>query len=138
MVPSDMTLRVQSDASRLSRPNSKFVAGGCHWLGTSGHFFLNAPIYAHSTTIPVVTAAVSESEYAGVFANGQVTVDERTILSSLGYPQTPTTILCDNECACGLASETVRTKKSKSIDMRFDWTRCRVQQHQLLVSHIAG
>ena len=29
-------------------------------------------------------------------------------------------------------------KKSKSIDMRFDWARCRVQQHQLLVSHVAG
>ena len=138
IVPSDMTLRVQSDASHLSRPNSKSVAGGIHWLGTSDPFFLNAPIYAHSTTIPVVTAAVSESEYAGVFANGQVAVDERSILSSLGYPQTPTTILCDNECACGLASETVRAKKSKAIDMRFDWTRCRVHQHQFRVSHIAG
>jgi hypothetical protein len=81
---------------------------------------------------------VSESECAGVFANGQVAVDERPILSSLGHPRTPTTVFCDNERARGLASETARAKKSKSIDTRFDWTRCRVQQHQLLVSHVAG
>jgi hypothetical protein len=81
-----MTLRAQSDASHLPRPNSKSVAGGYHWLGASDPFFLNAPIYAHSTTAPVVTAAVSESEHASVFANGQATVDGRSILSSLGRP----------------------------------------------------
>ena len=46
--------------------------------------------------------------------------------------------MCDNECACGLASKTARAKKSKAIDMRFDWARCRVHQHQFRVSHIAG
>ena len=90
-----MALRIQPGASRLSRSNSKSVAGYYHWLGNSNFFFLNAPIYAHYITIPVVTAAVSESECAGVFANGQV-------LSSLG---------CGSGCACGLASETARAKK---------------------------
>jgi hypothetical protein len=62
---------------------------------------------------------VSESEHAGVFCNGQVGVDERIILSSLGHPQPTTIIYCDNECA----------KKSKSIDVRFDWTQDRVRQN---------
>jgi hypothetical protein len=47
-------------------------------LGTSDPFFLNAPVYAHFTTIPFVTATVSESEHAGVFANGQVAVEPLT------------------------------------------------------------
>ena len=85
-----------------------------------------------------MTAAVSETEYAGVFANGQIAVDERRALSSLGYPQPPTAIYCDNECAVGLASDTVRAKKSKSIDMRFDWIRDRVRQGQLLVTFLPG
>jgi glutathionylspermidine synthase len=87
--------------------------------GTSGPLFLNAGTHCHSTLIPVVTAAVSESEYAGVFANGQIAVDEIRALGSLGYryPQPPPVILGDSECAVGLATDTVRAKKSKSIDM---------------------
>jgi len=40
--PSDMLLRVESDASYLSRPNSGSVAGGFHYLGTSDPDFRNA------------------------------------------------------------------------------------------------
>ena len=136
--PSEMLLRIHSDASHLSRAKSGSVAGGIHYLGTSDPYFINAPILCHSTGIPVVCAAVSESEYAGVFSNAQIGADERTCLASLGYPQPPTVIYCDNECAVGLASSTVRAKKSKSIDMRFDWIRDRVRQLQFLVSFIPG
>jgi hypothetical protein len=136
--PSDMLLRVHSDASYLSRPNSGSTAGGFHYLGSTDPTFLNAPIFCHSTRIPVVCAAVSEAEYAAIFANAQVAADERVILSNLGYPQSPTPILCDNECAIGLATETVRPKKSKSIDMRFDWIKCRVRQHQYVITFVPG
>ena len=138
IVPSEMLLRIQSDGSHLSRPHSKSVAGGIHYLGTTDPFFLNAPIHVQSTTIPVNTAAVSETEYAGCFANGQIGTDERSVLKNLGYPQPPTIILCDNECAVGLASDTVRAKKSKAIDMRFDWIRDRVRQKQFIVSFLPG
>jgi hypothetical protein len=84
-----MLLRTHSGASHLPRPNSGSVAGGIHYLGTSDPLFLNAAIHVHSTLIPVVTAAVSESEYAGVFANGQIAVDEIRALGSPGYPQPP-------------------------------------------------
>ena len=47
-------------------------------------------------------------------------------------------MLCDNECAVGLASDTVRAKKSKAIDMRFDWIRDRVRQKQFIVSFLPG
>jgi len=136
--PSDMILRVHSDASYLNRPKSGSTAGGFHYLGTSDPTFYNGPVFCHCTRIPVCCAAVSEAEYAGVFCNGQVVVDERTILSSLGHPQHTTTIFCDNECAVGLAEMTVRPKKSKSIDMRFDWIQDRVRQKQIKIEWIAG
>ena len=136
--PSDMILRVYSDASYLNRPNSGSTAGGYHYLGTTDPAFHNGPVFCHCTRIPVVCAAVSEAEYAGLFANAQVCVDERRILRSLGYPQPPTVIWCDNECAIGLASETVRPKKSKSIDMRFDWIIDRVRQHQFKIQFCSG
>ena len=57
----------------------------------------------------------------------------------MGYSQPdPTPIFCDNECAVGLSSDTVRPKKSKSMDMRFDWIKDRVRQLQFLVRYIPG
>ena len=41
-------------------------------------------------------------------------------------------------CSVGLASDTIRPKKSKSIDKRFDWVKCRVRQHQFNIKWIAG
>jgi hypothetical protein len=135
---SSMLLRIHSDASYLSRPKSGSVAGGFHFLGDSDPTLLNAPLLCHSTLIPVVVGAVSEAEYAAAYANAQLGVDERQILANLGYPQPPTPVFCDNECAVGLANTTVRPKKSKSIDMRFDWIQDRVRQLQFDVRFIPG
>ena len=136
--PSDMLLRIESDASFLSRPKSGSVVGGFHYLGRHDPAFRNAPIICISSLIPVIVAAVSEAEYAGVFGNAQVGVDSRSILKSLGYPQPPTPILCDNECAVGLSNKTIRPQMSKSIDMRLNWIQDRVKQRQFDVIHVKG
>ena len=60
-------------------------------------------------------------------------VDIRNILSDLGYHQPPTSLLCDNACALGLATNIVRQRRSKSIDMRFHWIGDRIQEHQFQV-----
>ena len=41
--------------------------------------------------------SAAEAEYAALFLVGQYTVNLHHILADLGYPQKPTTILCD-EC----------------------------------------
>ena len=135
---SSMLLRIHSDGSYLSRPKSGSVAGGFHFLGDADPTLLNAPVLCHSTLIPVVVGAVSEAEYAAVYANAQHGVDERRILANLGYPQPPTPIFCDNECAVGLSNGTITQKKSKSMDMRFDWVKDRVRQLQFDVRFIPG
>ena len=66
---SSMLLRIHSDASYLSRPKSGSVADGFHYLGDPDPNSLNAPVLCHSTLIPVVVGAVSEAEYAAVYAN---------------------------------------------------------------------
>jgi hypothetical protein len=51
-----------------------------------------------------------------------VLVELTLTLTNLGHPQqSPPLIFVDNECAIGLATSSVRPKKSKSIDMRLDW-----------------
>jgi hypothetical protein len=62
----------------------------------------------------------------------------RTNLSDLGYPQPPSIIMCDNTCAIGIATYSIKQKRSKAIDMRFHfhWVRDRVRQGQFIISYI--
>jgi hypothetical protein len=99
---------------------------------------VNHPVSAHSTRIPVVVSFVAEAEIAGVFAAARIALDERQILADLGHPQPPTVIYCDNECAIGLANRTMTPKLSKSLDMRFNWLRDRVDQGQFRVVFVPG
>ena len=136
---SDMYLKVQSDASFNSRPGSKSVAGGYHYLGNyDDPTFFNAITVPMCSTIPVVCGAVSEAELGAAYANGHVAIEERNILQSLGYPQPPTPLLVDNKLAVALANESITPKKSKSMDHRFNWLRDRVRQNQFAVDYIPG
>ncbi len=60
-------------------------------------------------------------------------------LTNLGHPQQPPPLLfVDNECAIGLATSSVRPKKSKSINMRLDRLKERVSQHFLRLVFLPG
>ena len=108
-------------ASRLLQSNPSFT------LPTSVTH--NAPLHAHCQRIPVVVASVAEAEYASAFGGGQVVVELTLTLTNLGHPQqSPPLLFVDNECAIGLATSSVRPKKSKSIDMRLDWLKERASQ----------
>ena len=134
-----MLLRAHSDASYLSRPNSGSVAGGYHYLGNrqNNHAF-NHPILTFSTLIPVIVASATEAEYALVYANCVLACDVCRTLANMGYPQPPTPILTDNECAVGLANGSLKIKMAKSINMRLHWVQDRVKRNQLTVFHIPG
>ena len=135
----DMRLFIQSDASYLSRPKARSVAGGVFYLGnTNQPTSINGPCLALSTIIPVVVSSVAEAEYAAVFMNAKEGAAIRIILDNIGYPQPTTEILCDNMCAVGLASDTLTQKRTKSIHMQFHWIRDRVQQKQFLVTWRKG
>ena len=51
----------------------------------------------------------------------------RLTLADLGYPQKPTTIICGNECAVGIANDSFTQKRSKTIDMCYHWMRDQVK-----------
>jgi hypothetical protein len=137
---SDMIQIIQSDCSYLSRSHARSVAGGISYLGNANDdaTFINGNIFAFSKIIDVVVASVGEGEYASVFLNAQAGEYVRSILIALGHPQPPTIIYCDNECAVGLANDTVKMKRSKSIDMRFHWIRDRIKQGHFVVTWIKG
>ena len=135
----DMVLHVQSDASYLSRNNARSVAGAIFYIGNINKpEFINGSVHALSTIIPAVVASAAEAEYAALFMAVRDAVDIRNILSDLGYPQPPTSLLCDNACAVGLATNRVRQRRSESIDIRFHWIRDRIQQNQSKVHRQKG
>ena len=134
-----MVLHIQSDASYLSRPNARSVAGAIFYLGnTNQPTHINGSVHSFSTIIQSVVSSVAEAEYAALFLAGQEGVWLRQILHSLGYPQDPTIILCDNKCAVGIADDTIKPKRTKSIDMRFHWIRDRIAQKQFIVTWRKG
>ena len=53
------------------------------------------------------------------------------------YPQGPTPVYCDNTCAVGLATDTLKAAKTKAIDLRFHCLRDRVRQGQFKILWIA-
>jgi hypothetical protein len=82
---------------------------------------------------------VAEAEYAAAFGGGQVLAELSLTLTNLGHPQqSPPLLFVDNECAIGLATSSVRPKKSKSIDMRLDWLKERVSQNLLRLVFLPG
>ena len=125
----DMRLVIQSDASYLSRPNARSVAGGVYYLlNHDDSLTNNGPCHAINSLIPVV-ASVAEAEYAALFISGREGAMLCTILHNLGYPQKCTPIYCDNACPVGIATDKVTPKRTKSIDIQFHWIRDRVRQN---------
>ena len=79
-----------------------------------------------------------EAEYAGVYACAKIAVHERHILECLGYPQPPTPIPCDNECAVNLSNRSITPKHSKSINLRFHWIQDRAAHSQFYATRAPG
>ena len=98
--PSDMVLRATSDASYLSETGSRSRAAGIWYLGVAADDTpANAPVDIVCSIIPTVTSSAAESEYVALYLNGQKGEPLRNTLYDLGYPQGPTPIQTDNECA---------------------------------------
>jgi hypothetical protein len=137
-----MILEIQADASYLSRSNARSVAGGIVYLVNKGIVGPaaqpNGAVSALSQAIDVVVASVGEAEYAAVFKLAQHGAWLRVVAEAMHHAQPATMLWTDNECAEGLANDTLKIKRSKSIDMRFHWVRDRIKQGQFTVKWQKG
>ena len=106
------------------------------WTSSNKPLQINGATHVFSSIIPCIMSSAGEAEYASLFAGAQHAASLRTILQDLGYPQPPTIIMCDNTCAIGIATDSIKQKRSKAIDMRFHWVRDRVRQGQFIIAYI--
>jgi hypothetical protein len=137
---SAMCLRIHSDASFHSEPGARSRAGGYFYLGETDRESLppNGAVHVLCQIFDVVHSSAMEAEYAACFHNGQEAMPLRQTLVELGFPQGATPIQVDNQCAAGLANDTLTQRRSKAIDTRYHWTRDRVRQDQLVITWRRG
>ena len=89
------------------------------------HFFINAPVHVVCSIFKHVMGSASESETSGAHVNARGGIFERTYLMEMDHPQEATSLQLDNTTAHGIITEQLMPRRSKSIDMRFYWTRDR-------------
>ena len=120
--PSKMQLIQHSDAAFLTETKARSRSAGFCYLSLGGiDDFVNGGLDAHSSIMPNVVPSVVEAEYGSIFRNAQDATPIRNALIALGYPQPPTIIVTDNSVACGIANKTLKSKRSKSMDNKFNW-----------------
>jgi hypothetical protein len=122
---SDMILNIHSDASYLSETKARSRIAGHYFLGSTpsdNHpIALNGAIYTFCGILKFVVASAAEAELGALFLNCKEGVILRLILAELGHRQPPTPIHCDNKTATGIANDTVKKQRSRSMEMRFFW-----------------
>jgi hypothetical protein len=134
---SDMVLNIHSDASYLNAPDARSRIGGHFFLGWAPRdhlpIKLNGAIHVVTTILKFVAASAAEAELGALFVNAKEGRILRLILNELGHPQPPTPIHCDNSTAAGIANNTVKRQRSRSMEMRYFWIADQVARNQFSV-----
>eukprot|EP00804_Cyclotella_cryptica_P003875 CCRYP_015759-RB/>CCRYP_015759-RB protein AED:0.32 eAED:0.29 QI:0/0/0/1/0/0.33/3/0/881 len=126
---SDMILAAHSDASYLSESNARSRAGGHFFLSKNDHYpNNNGAVLTISQIIKVVMSSAAEAELGALYINAREVIPLRHLLLEMGHPQPPTPMQTDNSTALGVVNNTIQPKRTKAMDMRFHWLRCRINQ----------
>ncbi len=120
---SDMVLNIHSDASYLSKRKGRSRACGHFFLGKVPRdgepIPLNGAIFSLCAILKCVVSSAAEAELGALFLNCKEGKVIRLILAELGHHQPPTPVHCDNATATGIANNTVKRQRARSMEMRF-------------------
>ena len=75
-------------------------------------------------------SSAAEAEPGGLYFNAREAVPIRKTLEELGHKQPHTSMQIDNSTVMGVVSNKIQPKRTKVMDMRFHWLRCRDSQGQ--------
>ena len=137
-IASEMILQAISDAAYLVCPNARSRMGGYHFLGNKDRKLFNGPLLVLAKIIKNVMSSAAESEVGALYINAREDAPIRTTLIEMGHPQPATPLTTDNNTAEGILNGTLKQKRSKSIDMRFNWLKDRVARKQFTVTWEPG
>ena len=126
-----MILAGHLDAAYLNVPRSRSRAGAFIFLSEDDPIpRLNGPVLSLAKIIKFLMSSAAEAELAALFLAAKDMVPFCQTLTETGWPQPKTPIQVDNSTAVGVTNQTIVPKRTKSMDMRFHWLRCREAQGQ--------
>ena len=88
----------------------------------------NGPVLTISNIIKCVMSSAAEAKLAALYICAKEMVPLRQALVEMGWPQPKSPIQCDNSTAIGVSNGKKIPRKTKSIDMKYHWLRCRDAQ----------
>ena len=125
-----MILFIDSNASYLVEPMARSRAGGYFYLGNKNGDIVNGSILVLAKVIKFVMSSAAEEELAALFMNAKLAVQIRQALIEMGFLQPATRVKTDNSTAYGIINDTIKQNRSKAMDMRIYWLKCRKDQEQ--------
>ena len=90
----------------------------------------NGAIENIAKVIDSVVSSAAEAELGALFINAREAVHLRQILVEMGHPQPKTPVQTDNSTAEGFINSKIQPKRTKSMDMRFEWLKDRESKNQ--------
>ena len=126
-----MVLAIHSDASYLNESKARSRAGGHFFLSNDNEYPPNnGAVLNTAKIIRAVMSSAAEAEIGAMYINAREAVPQRRTLVEMGHPQPRTPMQTDNSAAHSVVTNNVQPKRTKAMDMRFYWLRCRDAQGQ--------
>ncbi len=82
---------------------------------------LNGAFHVSSTILQFIVVSAAEAELYALYHNCQMGIIFRLTLKEMGHPQPKTPVHCDNVTAVGIANNSIKRQRSRSMEMRFFW-----------------
>jgi len=73
------------------------------------------------TIIRFVVASAAEAKLSALFLNCKEGIIFQLTLEELGHLQPRTPVHCDNATTAGIANNTIKRQRSRSMEMRYCW-----------------
>jgi hypothetical protein len=80
------------------------------------------------TILCFVIAIAAKAELGTLYYNCQTGIIFRLTLTEMGHPQSKTPVHCINATAVGIANNTIKRQRSRSMEMRFFWIGDKIAQ----------
>ncbi len=126
-----MILVVHSNASYLHKCKLQSRAGGHFYLSNNIPYPPNNDAILNiAKVIDVVVSSAAEAELGALFMNAREAVYLQRILAKMGHPQPKTPIQTDNSTAEGVINSKIQPKRTKLMDIRFEWLKDREAKEQ--------
>ena len=90
----------------------------------------NGAVHTVAQIIKTVISSAAEAELGALYINSCEAIPARNLLEAMGHRQPPTPMQTDNSTLLGVVTNKIQPKRTKAMDVRFHWLRCRANQRQ--------